>query len=777
MRRIDAPRLDLRRFLPGWAAGAVGIPGHSSFARLREDVAGIAEHRARVARLSDDELRDAGRDWRRRGRVGPAPSLLALIEEATRRTLGWTPYEGQLLAAIALSRGFAVELDTGEGKTLAGAMAAALHALAGRSVHVLSVNDYLAGRDAQWMGPLLGALGIDVAWIGQASTAHERRDAYRAPVVYAPVTEVGYDVLRDRQATGADERVEPRFDVAIVDEADAVMIDEAMTPLVLAGASDEGAEDLSTATELVRSLEPDAHYAVDEDRATVALTDAGLDLLEGTLGVNLFASEHAGLLTRINLALHARVLMRRDVDYLVVDDGIHLVNSARGRVAQQQRWPDGLHAAIEAKEAVPITPPGIVLDTLTVQDLLLTYRTLSGMSGTVLPVADELMEFYGLPSGRVERHRPNRRTDEPTRVLASRQEKDAAIVEEILRRHEAGQPVLVGTQTVAESEELAARLPARVGARVLNARNDAEEAEVVARAGERGAITVSTQMSGRGTDIRLGGADERDRDRVVAAGGLAVIATSVYPSRRLDLQLRGRAGRQGDPGVSLAFASLEDEVVVANLTARWRRRIARPAAVPDSVRRTIVHEAQGISEAVRLGRHRSTWQYSRALTAQRTKVLAVREDVLRGSRGWLDAAIAGPVGALASVAATETVDRAVTLIALHHLDRRWSDHVAVLSELRDGIHLRALAGQNPADEFHRLALREFEGFFDVVAQDVAASLRDLETHGLDDPLRSLGLRRPSATWTYMIRDNPLGDPAGRAAEGLRSLLRGERRRH
>ncbi|MDQ1128605.1 accessory Sec system translocase SecA2 [Microbacterium sp. SORGH_AS_0888] len=765
--RADTPAFDLRRFLPPRVAEILGTSGAASFRPQRARVVEAAAHAASARRLSDDELRAqaSGSDTAR---------LLALIAEAAGRAFGHPPYDEQLLAVAALVDGLAVEMDTGEGKTLVGAMAAASHALAGRRVHVLSVNDYLARRDAEWMAPLFEILGLDVAWLGQASSAAERRAAYRASVVYAPVSEIGYDVLRDRQVITQGERVAPEFDVAVVDEADAVMIDEAMTPLVLAGTGPDAAEDLIAATELVAGLTRGIHYAVDEDGATVSLTDAGLDAIESRLGgVNLFDLEHSSSLTRINLALHARALVHRDVDYLVADGRIRLVNTARGRIAELQRWPDGLHAAVEAKEGLEVTPPGVILDTITVQDLLLRYRTLSGMSGTILAVAEELAEFYRLGSGRVERHRPGVRVDEPLRVLATPEERTAAVVAEIARRHDEGQPVLVGTQSIAESEALAGLLPVRMRARVLNARNDEQEAALVARAGEFGAVTISTQMSGRGTDIRLGGADEGDRERVVAAGGLVVIATALYPSRRLDQQLRGRAGRQGDPGASVSFASVRDDLVLQNATRRSLERIER-GGLDARARVKVAREAQRIAETVRLGRHRGTWEYNRAIAAQREKVLAVRGRVLAGEqRDRLRELAADRGRALLRDAGEDAVDRAVRLLALYHLDDGWQEHLALLTEVRDGIHLRVLAGQNPAEEFHRIALREFDGFFERVDAATADDVRRLSADDLDDPLGGLGRRRPSATWTYMVRDDPFGAAGGRAGR-LRDAILGRR---
>lgn len=536
----------------------------------------------------------------------PTASTLALIRKAAERTLALRPFDEQLIACCGLLTGHGVEMDTGEGKTLVGALATALHVLSGRRVHVISVNDYLAERDANWMRPLFDFLGVDSGWIGQRTAFEERQRIYAYPIVYAPVSEIGFDVLRDRFAVDAREAVHPVFDVAVVDEADAVMIDEAMIPLVLAGSADHQADEFSRATELIEDLRQGHDFSIDDDQATVTLTDAGLDSIEARLGgINLYDSEHIELLTRINLALHAELLLHRDVDYLVIDGAIKLINTTRGRIAHLQRWPDGLQAAVEAKEQLVISAAGEILDMITIQDLLLRYTIRSGMSGTLLSVAEELMEFYQLPVGRVERHKPNIRTDNADSVFLTGAEKTEALVHEVVTRHGRGQPVLVGTQSVAESEELDLLLrEAGIEARVLNAKNDAEEARIVARAGEYAAVTISTQMSGRGTDIRLGGADEHGKDRVIALGGLAVLATSRYPSRRLDAQLRGRSGRQGDPGVSHTFISFEDDLVQLHATQRmFTKTSRRQETLTAAERQDIIVACQTFSEGIRNDRH------------------------------------------------------------------------------------------------------------------------------------------------------------------------------
>jgi preprotein translocase subunit SecA len=758
----------------------VGAPGPASFQGFRRIVSAANEHRQWADDLDDAVLSRAAREALsspgRGAVVEPTAELLAVLRTAALRTLGQEPFDEQLLACCALASGNAVEMDTGEGKTLAGALAAAAFVVAGRRVHVLSVNDYLAERDAEWMQPLFELLDISVGWVGQHTPPSTRAEGYRLDVVYAPVSEVGYDVLRDRFATSDADRVRPVLDVAIVDEADAVMIDEAMSPLVLAGTSTEAPEDITLADALVQELDSGAHYAIDADHATVSLTDAGLDLLEDRLGgVNLYDTAHTAMLTRLNLALHARVLVRRDVDYLVIDDTIKLINTARGRVAHQQRWPDGLHAAVEAKERLAVSSPGIVLDTLTVQDLLRRYMTLAGMSGTVVAVAEELAEFYSLRAGRVERRLPNKRMDVPQRVFLNDHARMDAAMAEIRERHREGQPVLVGTQSVAQSEQFAAALAkAGVEAQVLNARNDAREAAVIAEAGEFGAVTISTQMSGRGTDIRLGGADQHDHQRVFAVGGLAVLQVGRYPSGRLDAQLRGRSGRQGDPGITLTFVSSTDELVQANAPDYKLEMIRRRGPQLDQLELgRIVDHAQRIAEGIRRDRHRATWDFNRAIARQRDTVLAERDEAMNGDHATVEITrripdVVNRLDLASSAAAVAVLTRAVVLWCI---DEQWCDHLAHLTEIRDGIHLQALAGVNPRDEFHRIALREFHGFFTAAYDRAADIIRDVTPAQLGQEITALGLRRPSATWTYMTSDNPLGNPMDRAARAAGKWMR------
>ena len=533
----------------------------------KRSLAIVDQAAARVAKLnarSDEDLVARAREITASGEVADAAEFLAILSIAATRTLGMTPFPVQLQAVLRLLEGDVIQMATGEGKTLVGAMANTGFGLMGKRVHSVTVNDYLAARDAEWMGPLVKFFGLTVAAVTESMTTDERRKAYKANIVYAPVNEIGFDVLRDQLITDRADAVQHGADVALIDEADSVLVDEALVPLVLAG-NEPGTAPGGRITDLVRRLKKNQHYVVDEDGRNASLTDVGARLLERQLGIaSLYDDEHVGsTLVQVNLALHAHALLTRDVHYIVRDGKVALIDASKGRVADLQRWPDGVQAAVEAKEGLAVTEGGRILDTITLQALMHRYPMVCGMTGTAVEATDQLRSFYDLRVSVIDRNEPLQRFDEADRVYATIRDKNRAIIDEIKAIHDTGQPVLVGTQDVAESEALAEALREYdIDVNVLNAKNDAEEARIIAEAGDIGRVTVSTQMAGRGTDIKLGGADENDHDAVVKLGGLAVIGTSRHRTARLDNQLRGRAGRQGDPGLALFFVSLEDDVVV-----------------------------------------------------------------------------------------------------------------------------------------------------------------------------------------------------------------------
>jgi preprotein translocase subunit SecA len=455
------------------------------------------------------------------------------------------------------------------------------------------------------------------------------------------------------------------------------------------------------------------------------------------------------------------VLLQRDVHYIVRDDAVHLINASRGRIAQLQRWPDGLQAAVEAKEGIETTETGEVLDTITVQALINRYPTVCGMTGTALAAGEQLRQFYKLGVSPIAPNTPNIREDDIDRVYITAAAKNDAIVEHIKEIHETRQPVLVGTRDVAESEELHERLvKAGIPAVVLNAKNDAEEAAVIAEAGTLGTVTVSTQMAGRGTDIRLGGSEETDHDEVAELGGLHVIGTGRHHTERLDNQLRGRAGRQGDPGSSVFFASWEDDVVVAHLEPnKLPLQTDEDGRIVGNKAATLIDHAQRIAEGRMLDIHANNWRYNQLIAQQRAIIVERRETLLRTptAREELAERAAKRYEEVVDELGEEKLEKICRLIMLYHLDRGWADHLAYLADIRESIHLRALGNQTPIDEFHRMAV---DAFASLAADAIEAAQQTFETAPSieDEPGIDLSkLARPTSTWTYMVHDNPLAD--------------------
>jgi len=518
---------------------------------------------------SDCHLKEMSAEMKNRARNGVSPDELlvesyAIVREASRRMLGMRPYDVQVIAGIALHRCKVVEMQTGEGKTLAAIMPAYLNALTGEGVHVLTFNDYLAHRDAAWMGPVYEYLGLTVGYVKEGMSISQRQNAYCSDITYVTAKKAGFDYLRDFLCAEKNMLVQRPFHYAIVDEADSILIDEARIPLVIAGNVPENVEDAFRLYDIVKNLQPGDDYETDQYRSNIYLTDAGLSRVEKILGCgNLYDPENLELLTRLNCALYAEVLLEKDKDYIVKNGKVEIIDEFTGRIADKRHWPDNLQTAVEAKEGLALQTGGMVMGSIALQHFLSLYPRISGMTGTAVAAAGEFNEFYCMDVVVIPTNRPCIRRDHPDLVFTHSQAKQKALVSEVKRAHRTGQPVLIGTGSVEESERLASDLR-KVGIepRVLNAKNDEMEAIIIARAGEPGAVTVSTNMAGRGVDIKLGGEREQERDRVVALGGLYVIGTNRHESSRIDNQLRGRAGRQGDPGESRFFISLEDDMIV-----------------------------------------------------------------------------------------------------------------------------------------------------------------------------------------------------------------------
>ncbi|MFG2049863.1 accessory Sec system translocase SecA2 [Micromonospora sp. NPDC048935] len=723
-----------------------------------------------LAALDDAELTEAA------GAAVGYEEICAVGREAARRGLDQRPYDVQLIGAMSLLSGKVAEMATGEGKTLTATIAAYGHVRLGNGpVHVLTINDYLARRDAQWMEPVYTLLGLTVGWVNEASTPQERREAYACDVTYVSVSEAGFDYLRDQLVTDVADRVQPELATAIVDEADSIMIDEARVPMVLAGAVPGEQDPVHAAAALVRGLRKGKHYTVAEDGRSVAFTSAGLAAVEAKLGIDLYDEEHVTQLSAVHVALHAHALLNRDVDYIVRDGSVELVDEMRGRVAQRRRWPDGLQAAVEAKEGLDATAEGEVLGTIAVQAYIALYPKVCGMTATAVLVGDQLREFFGLEVAVIPPNTPCIREDEPDRIYATRAERDEALIDEIQRWHAKGRPMLIGTLDVKESEGLAAGLNAAgVPCVVLNAKNDDEEAAIIAEAGAYGAVTVSTQMAGRGVDIRLGGSDQSDQERVAELGGLYVIGSGRHDSRRVDDQLRGRAGRQGDPGGSVFLVSLEDDLVVRHAadSVPPSPRMNADGLVTDEQVDYAVEHAQRVAEGVNHEIHRNTWRYSVVIEQQRKALAARRERLLTSDVAAVMLLEKAPEKA--SEMDEDLLARVARSIALYHLDRLWAEHLAELSEVREGVHLRALGRLDPLDEFHRAAVPAFN---DLIPEIEARTLATFNETEFDEDWQPDGgtLVRPTATWTYLVHDNPFGSELDRLIASIGRRLSGASR--
>jgi preprotein translocase subunit SecA len=714
--------------------------------------------------LADGELSERAQALRQRARSGEAldailPECFALVRETARRVLGERSYEVQLLAGMAMHEGKLVEMQTGEGKTLAAVAPVALNALTGQGVHVLTYNDYLARRDAAWMGPVYQRLGLTAACIQEGMTPEDRQRAYGCDITYVTVKEAGFDHLRDGLCLEKSDQVHRPFHLALVDEADSLLIDEARIPLVIAGKVDEPEIDLPLLTEVARRLERGVDFDLDEYARNIFLTDRGAERAEALLRCeNLFAAENVRLHAELRNALHAEVLLRRDVDYIVRDGRIELVDELTGRVAENRLWPDGLQASLEAKEGLLLQPEGRILDSLTIQLFLQKYPRLCGMTGTAQPAAHELAQVYRLDVLTVPTHRPLIRIDHPDVIFSSREAKRQALLEEIGRVHSTGRPILVGTVSVEESERLAAGLQqAGIACRALNARNDAEEAEIVAKAGAPGAVTISTNMAGRGTDIRLGGSGasaEGCRDEVVALGGLYVIGTNRHESRRIDDQLRGRAGRQGDPGASRFFISLEDDLMQRYGIERLlpAKFFQQPVGDHPAVQREVAR-VQRIVEGQYADLRKRLLAASRVLERQRSVLQEWRQEILEGRGEGLLAEASPRWQRLLSDHNEDFLRSVESRIALIILDRCWSQHITDMQALRDELYVVQLDGRDPYTEFCRISGAAFEALQEQIEKGIVETFERIRITRAGVDWESEGLLGPSSTWTYLVNDN------------------------
>ena len=633
-----------------------------------------------VSALSDSDLRAQTEKFRARLAAGEdlddlLPEAFATVREAAKRTLGQRHYDVQLMGGAALHQGNIAEMRTGEGKTLVSTLPAYLNALSGKGVHVVTVNDYLAERDSEWMGRIHRFLGLKVGVILSSMTPAERREAYAADITYGTNNEFGFDYLRDNMAWSLEDCVQREHNFAIVDEVDSILIDEARTPLIISGPADKATKWYVEFANIANKLERDVHYEVDEKKRITGITEAGVTRVEELLGIeNLYESVNTPMIGYLNNAVKAKELFKRDKDYVVMSGELLIVDEHTGRMLAGRRYNEGLHQALEAKEKLDIKDENQTLATITLQNYFRLYEKLSGMTGTAMTEASEFMQIYRLGVVPIPTNKTAQRVDQSDLIYKTEVSKFAAVAQDIVDRHRKGQPILVGTVSVEKSEELSAVLKRNgIPHEVLNAKQHEREAAIVARAGAVGAVTVATNMAGRGTDIMLGGNPEfmadfelqrrglnpvdnaeeyeaawpaelakqkaavaKEHETVVALGGLYVLGTERHESRRIDNQLRGRSGRQGDPGESRFYLSLEDDLM-RRFNSGLVQRFLGAAGIPDDVPieskmvSNAIRSAQTQVESLNFEMRKDVLKYDDVMNRQREVVYRERREVLEGA--------------------------------------------------------------------------------------------------------------------------------------------------
>ena len=777
--------------------------------------------------LSDDAIRERAVDIRARLADGTEidevlDETFALVREASWRSLGMRPYDVQLIGAMVLNEGQIAEMRTGEGKTLAAVPAVVLNALTGNGVHLVTVNDYLASRDANWMRPVYEALGLTVGVIGSMMPEEERRNAYAADITYGTNSEFGFDYLRDNMAVRLDDCVQRGHTFCIVDEVDSILIDEARTPLIISGVPEAAADTYYRFARIVPTLKRETDYEVDEKSKTVAPLETGVEKVERALGIDhLYLDVHGQLVNHFIQALKAESLFRKDKEYIVRDGEVVIVDEFTGRVLEGRRYSEGLHQAIEAKEGLKIREENQTLATITLQNYFRMYDKLSGMTGTASTEANEFNKIYETEVVTIPTHRPMVRNDENDFIFKTKDSKFRAVIEDIAEAHDRGQPVLVGTISVAISEMLSGMMERRgIPHSVLNAKQHDKEAEVIARAGERGAVTIATNMAGRGVDIKLG-------DGVEELGGLYVIGTERHESRRIDNQLRGRSGRQGDPGMTRFFLSAEDDLIRIFSGDRMYKILDRlgpgdDMPIDSKMLTRTVEGAQKKVEEYNFNIRKRVLEYDDVLNKQREVVYAERRQVLEGhdlsdqARDWIaetlvetvdrfdddDASpadwdldgLVSELGQLYPVSFTaddirhdelsreeildrfeddamEQYDKRETelgaelvrdlerWVLLQLVDVDWREHLLNMDYLREGIHLRALGQKDPLSEYRLEGHQMFDEMMDNVTREFVRYMYHVEMEAPPEPVEAPSLDGV----TYTSQDEPVQGFAGLTA--------------
>ena len=675
-----------------------------------------------VSSLDDQSLRAKTDSFKERVNKGETldsilPEAFAVVREAARRTLGQRHYDVQLMGGAALHKGNIAEMKTGEGKTLVSTLPAYLNALTGKGVHIVTVNDYLAERDSEWMGRVHRFLGLKVGVILASMSPAERREAYAADITYGTNNEFGFDYLRDNMSWSLSDCVQRSHNFAIVDEVDSILIDEARTPLIISGPADKATKWYVEFANIVARLNRDIHYEVDEKKRTVGILDEGVSRVEEALDINnLYESANTPMIGYLNNAIKAKELFKRDKDYVVMNGELLIVDEHTGRMLSGRRYSEGLHQSLEAKERIEIQDENQTLATITLQNYFRLYKKLSGMTGTAMTEASEFMQIYKLGVIPIPTNKIMQRIDQSDLIYKSEAGKFTAVAEDIATRHKKGQPVLVGTVSVEKSEELSAILKRRgIAHEVLNAKQHEREAAIIARAGTVSAVTVATNMAGRGTDIMLGGNPEfmadfelqrqglnpvetpeeyekawpaeitkqkesvaKEHETVVSLGGLYVLGTERHESRRIDNQLRGRSGRQGDPGESRFYLSLQDELMRrfnSGLVERFLGAAGMPEETPleSKIVSNAIKSAQTQVESLNFEMRKNVLKYDDVMNKQREVVYSERREVLEGAdikdlvRKFLDETVTAYVDSATATGVAEDWDLETLWVALKGL--------------------------------------------------------------------------------------------------------------
>lgn len=734
-----------------------------------------------MEKLTDEQLTAKTDEFKERYQQGETieelqPEAFAVVREASRRVLGLYPFRVQIMGAAALNEGNIAEMKTGEGKTLTSTLAVYLNALTSKGVHVVTVNEYLASRDAEEMGQLYSFLGMTVGLNLNSLSKEEKREAYEADITYSTNNELGFDYLRDNMVLYNEHKVQRPLHFAVIDEVDSILVDEARTPLIISGQAAKAQELYRLANRFVITLKQEEDYSFDESTKGVVLTEQGIEAAEKAFSIdNLFDLQHVTLNHAINQSLKAHVSMHNDVDYVVEEGEVVIVDSFTGRLMKGRRYSDGLHQAIEAKEGLEVQNESMTLATITFQNYFRMYEKLSGMTGTAKTEEEEFRNIYNMNVIAIPTNQPIARDDRPDLIFASMDGKYKAVAEEIKDRHEKGQPVLVGTVAIETSEIISAFLKKYgIPHNVLNAKNHEREAEIIQDAGKKGAVTIATNMAGRGTDIKLG-------DHIQDVGGLAVIGTERHESRRIDNQLRGRSGRQGDPGVTQFYLSLEDELMRRFGSEQMKSMMTKlgmddETPIQSKMVSRSVESAQKRVEGNNFDSRKRLLQYDDVLRQQREVIYKERNEVLgsenirpvlenmlnsviervvaihtadntvysKGLKDYLEANLLAEDTVTIEDLEGKTPEELQTFIhelviarynekehemseermrefekvvLLRAIDTKWMDHIDAMDQLRNGIHLRAYGQSDPLREYQAEGFAMFEDMLIAIEND------------------------------------------------------------